>query len=136
MTNFNREIVLIKTDQLLHIEDYGRKRVEWLKDKIIDEGLWTVPLKLDKENFLVMDGQHRMEVAKSIGLIYIPCVLYSYDEVKVWSLRDNHKVDKDSIIKRALSGDIYPYKTAKHSFPDSADLMCSYDLSDLKGGAL
>ena len=77
MTNFNREIVLIKTDQLLHIEDYGRKRVEWLKDKIIDEGLWTVPLKLDKENFLVMDGQHRMEVAKSIGLIYIPCVLYS-----------------------------------------------------------
>ncbi len=132
MTDFVRDISLIRTDKLLHIEDYGRKRVEWLKNKILSEGVWTVPLKLDKDNFLVMDGQHRMEVAKSLGLMFVPCILYSYDEVKVWSLRDNHKVDQYSIVERALSGTIYPYKTAKHSFPDSSNLKCSFDLDDLR----
>jgi|TARA_B110000483_G_C18163137_1_gene530138 hypothetical protein len=132
MTNFNREIVLVKTDKLLHIEGYGIKKVEKLKNKIIIKGIWTVPLKVDKKNFLVMDGQHRMEVAKSIGLTLVPCILYSYKEVKVWSLRENHRVSKDSIVKRALSGNIYPFKTAMHLFPDSADLRCSYNLNDLK----
>ncbi len=134
MTNLNREIVLIQTEKLLHIEDYGRKRVEWLKDKIIAEELWTVPLKLDKDNYLVMDGQHRMEVAKAIGLKFVPCILYSYDEVKVWSLRDNHEVDQYSIVERALCGNIYPYKTAKHSFPDSGDLICCFTLDELRCG--
>ena len=132
MTNFNREIVLVKTDKLLHIEGYGIKKVEKLKNKIIIKGIWTVPLKVDKKHFLVMDGQHRMEVAKSIGLTLVPCILYSYKEVKVWSLRENHRVSKDSIVKRALSGNIYPFKTAMHLFPDSADLRCSYNLNDLK----
>lgn len=134
MTNLNREVVLIQTEKLLHIEDYGRKRVEWLKDKIIAEELWTVPLKLDRDNYLVMDGQHRMEVAKAIGLKFVPCILYSYDEVKVWSLRDNHEVDQYSIVERALCGNIYPYKTAKHSFPDSGDLICCFTLDELRCG--
>ena len=136
MTNISRDIELIKVEKLLHIEDFGRKRVVWLKEKIINDDLWTVPLKIDRDNFLVMDGQHRMEVAKSLGLKFVPCVLYSYNEVKVWSLRDNYTVDQSSIIERALRGNIYPYKTAKHSFPDSADLMCNYNLQDLKLGVL
>jgi L-serine kinase (ADP) len=136
VSTLHRKIELIETDTLLHIEDYGRKKVEWLKNKITEEGFWTVPLKLDKEHHLVMDGQHRMEVAKAIGLKFVPCMLYTYDEVNVWSLRSNHKVDQHSIIKRALSGDIYPYKTAKHSFPDSGDVTCCFSLEELKGDVL
>ena len=128
-----RKITLIETDKLIHIEDYGRKRVEWLKDKIIHSGLWTVPLKIEKDNYLVMDGQHRMEVAKSLGLKYVPCILYSYDEVEVWSLRDNHKVSQRLIVERALNGDIYPYKTAKHAFPSGSERTCRFSIEELKG---
>ena len=85
-----RNIILVKTEELKHIEGYGKKRVHWLKNKILKEGLWTVPLKIEKNLNLVMDGQHRMEVAKDLGLNAVPCLAYLYDEVKVWSLRKNY----------------------------------------------
>tara|TARA_Y100000768_G_C23961321_1_gene675537 strand:+ start:887 stop:1294 length:408 start_codon:yes stop_codon:yes gene_type:complete len=128
----SRDILNISVDQLKHIEDFGRKRVRWLKDKILSEGVWTVPLKIEKEHYLVMDGQHRMEVAKLLNLKYVPCILYSYDEVQVWSLRDNYEVNAELIIKRVFDDNIYPYKTAKHAFPDSGDLTCNIPLTELK----
>ena len=127
-----REIKLIQTSQLKHIEDYGRKRVAWLKNKILQENLWTVPLKIEKDLHLVMDGQHRMEVAKEIGLLVVPCLIYSYEEVEVWSLRKNYEVNSKLIIQRVLDEDIYPYKTAKHKFPDGSDILCRYKLTELK----
>ena len=60
----NRDIVYVNVDQLKHIEDFGRKRVDWLREKILTEGEWTVPLKVEKDHFLVMDGQHRMEALR------------------------------------------------------------------------
>jgi L-serine kinase (ADP) len=128
----NRNIVYVNVDQLKHIEDFGRKRVDWLRKKILTEGEWTVPLKVEKDHFLVMDGQHRMEVAKMLNLKFVPCILYSYDEVQVWSLRDNYEVNAKLIIKRALEDNIYPYKTAKHAFPDSGDLTCKIPLLELQ----
>ena len=127
-----REIKLIKTSDLKHIEDYGRKRVAWLRDKILEEGIWTVPLKVEKNLNLVMDGQHRMEVAKDIGLSVVPCLIYSYEEVEVWSLRKNYEVNSKLIVERVLNKDIYPYKTAKHAFPDGSEITCKFTLDELK----
>ena len=132
MTEFQREIVLVEVKKLRHIEGFSQKRVDWLKDKILKEKFWIVPLKVDDEHDLVMDGQHRMEVAKRLKLSVVPCVRYSYDEVDVWSLRKNHEVTRQLIIKKALSGYIYPYKTAKHRFPHSGDVLCRYELSELR----
>tara|TARA_B100001059_G_C17809085_1_gene571098 strand:+ start:889 stop:1296 length:408 start_codon:yes stop_codon:yes gene_type:complete len=132
MINLSREIVLISVDKLKHIEGFGKKRIIWLKNKILEEGVWTVPLKISDEHFLVMDGNHRMEAAKILELKYVPCLVYSYDEVKVWSLRKNQIVTSDLIIKNSLSGSIYPYKTAKHEFPDGGDIVCNYSLDLLR----
>lgn len=132
MTGYRRGIVLVEVKKLRHIEGFSQKRVDWLRDKILRENFWIVPLKVDDEHDLVMDGQHRMEVAKSLELSVVPCVRYSYDEVDVWSLRGNHEVTPQLIIKKALFGDVYPYKTAKHSFPDSGDVLCRYELSELR----
>ena len=79
-----------------------------------------------------MDGQHRMEVAKEIGLSVVPCLVYSYEEVEVWSLRKNYEVNAELIIERVLNNNIYPYKTAKHAFPDGSDLTCEFTLDELK----
>jgi len=133
MSEEKRALELVEVARLRHIEGFGRKRVQWLQEKILQEGTWTVPLKVDREHMLVMDGQHRMEVAKALGLQYVPCLLYSYEEVEVWSLRENHEVTAKLVIERALCDNIYPYKTAKHRFPDGADVRCSYALSELQG---
>ena len=133
MTDQQREIVMVEVEKLRHIEGFSQKRVEWLKEKVTSEGIWTVPLKIDDEYHLVMDGQLRMEVALSLGLSVVPCFKYSYEEVEVWSLRDNHEVTPKLIIEKALTENIYPYKTAKHGFPDSGDIRCNFELSELKG---
>lgn len=110
-------ITYVATDKLKHIESFSKKRVTWLVKKIQTEQVWTKPLCVDKNHFLVMDGQHRMESAKILGLKYVPCVLFDYTEVEIWSLRDNYLVDHDTVINRSLNNDIYPYKTVKHRFP-------------------
>ena len=88
-----------------------------LKDKIINEGVWNRPICIDSENGIVMDGQHRMEVAKSMGLTFIPAMMFSHNDVDFWSLRENHEVTLDLILSKSLSGNPYPYKTVKYSFP-------------------
>ena len=52
----NRDIVYVNVDQLKHIEDFGRKRVDWLRKKILTEGEWTVPLKVEKDYLIDEKG--------------------------------------------------------------------------------
>lgn len=111
------QIRFIPTANLKHIEGYSKKRAKWLAQKIETEQQWTKPLCVDQDHFLVMDGQHRMEAAKLLHLRYVPCLVFDYHAVTIWSLRDNYHVDHDTVIKRSLSNDIYPYKTVKHRFP-------------------
>jgi hypothetical protein len=112
------KITYVETSTLRHIEGFSARRVAWLTRKIQREGRWTKPVVLDRAHHLVMDGQHRMEVARRLGLRVIPAVLYDYAEVEVWSLRPRtHTVSAAEITARSLAGDIYPYKTAKHRFP-------------------
>jgi L-serine kinase (ADP) len=123
-------VEMVETIRLRHIEGYSAKRVSWLHDKILKEGIWTVPLALDQEHNLVLDGQHRMEVALSIGLKRVPAVKYDYSSVKVWSLRKNYEFDWARVVDTVLSGTIYPYKTVKHEFGPSSP-SCNHPLDEL-----
>lgn len=123
---------LIEVNKLRHIEGFSKKRVQWLKKKILSEGTWRFPLRIERNHLLVMDGQHRLEVAIELELTYVPCLLYDYAEVEVWSLRPKHLVTPELIIAKTLAQDIYPYKTAKHRFPDGV-VECQFPLEILKG---
>ena len=113
----SNNIQLVDVDFLKHPEGFGKNRVEWLKNKIESEGVWTKPICIDGENGIVMDGQHRMEVAKKMGLNQVPAMKFSHLDVEFWSLRENHEVTRELILTKALSGNPYPYKTVKYSFP-------------------
>ncbi|MFW5853580.1 MAG: NTP transferase domain-containing protein [Patescibacteria group bacterium] len=105
-----------EVSKLKHIEGFSRRRVNWLKDKILDEKIWTKPVCIDPDG-LVMDGQHRMEVSKELGLKKIPVVIFDYNSVEIYSLRKNHKVTVELIKQKVKQNDLYPYKTVKHKFP-------------------
>lgn len=125
-------VEMVDLRSLKHIEDYSRPRVAWLTNKIMQEGVWTRPLCLDDQHALVMDGQHRMEAAHALGLKRVPAIRFAYDEVEVWTLRPRtHVVTTGDIVKRALKGAIYPYKTAKHKFPITINL-CAIPLEALR----
>ncbi len=110
------EIIFIPTNSLIHIEGFSKKRVDWLVEKIIKENFWTKPLAVDLEHHLVLDGQHRMEAAKFLGLTNVPVIKYDYSKVKLWSLRPKYEFDWKEVTRRSLEGMPYPYKTVKHEF--------------------
>ncbi len=110
------EVVLFEVKLLRHIEGFSPKRVDWLKKKIISEETWKVPIAIDDQHGLVLDGQHRMEVALSLNLRKIPAVKLKYAEVPLRSLRPQYNFDWQDVVQRALQGDLYPYKTVKHDF--------------------
>lgn len=111
-------IKYVEVEKLKHIEGFSKVRVDTLRKKIVSEKMWNQPLKVEKNHYLVLDGQHRLEVAKLLNLKRIPCQLFDYNDVKLWSLRKNHPVSRELVIENSLSGNIYPYKTVKHSFPN------------------
>jgi L-serine kinase (ADP) len=126
----NPVVELFDVSKLVHIEDYDKKAAKELEKKIKKDNRWTRPLCIDPDG-LVMDGQHRMEVALSMKLSKVPVIIYNYDEVPIYSLRDDEKVSHKKVKKKAKKGDIYPYKTVKHVFNED-DLICDYALTELK----
>jgi len=124
------KVVLYPVSDLKHIEGFSAKRVEWLLSKIVQEKFWTKPLALDDKHGIVLDGQHRMEVAKKLNLKNVPVVHFRYSDVPIRSLRENHSFTWQDVVARALSGDIYPYKTVKHDFVEPLPRI-AYDLNGL-----
>jgi len=125
------EIKLIETNFLRHVEGFSEKRVKWLRKKIVSEGIWNKPICIDGEFGIVMDGQHRMEVARELGFKIVPALIFNHDEVEFWSLRENHQVSQEKIMENFESGEIYPYKTVKYGFPVDVP-ACSFSLEELE----
>ncbi len=121
---------LIVPGVLRHIEGFSARRVKWLREKVVAEGIWTRPIAIDDEHNLVLDGQHRMEVALELGLRRVPAVRFSYAAVEVWSLRPKYTFTWRDVVDRAIAGDIYPYKTVKHRFPTELP-SCDFALEEL-----
>jgi L-serine kinase (ADP) len=124
------KIVMINPARLRHIEGFSARRVSWLRKKVMAEGRWTKPIALDDEHNLVLDGQHRMEVALALGLKRVPAVKFSYADVEVWSLRPRYSFTWKDVVSRAIAGDVYPYKTVKHRFPEELP-ACDFPLRKL-----
>lgn len=128
----SNDIVLVEAELLRHIEGFSLTRAEKLARKIEAEGVWNKPVALDDRHNLVMDGQHRMEVAKLLNLKRLPAVRYAYSDVDIWSLRPaKYEFDWKEVERRALTGDIYPYKTVKHKFPGGLP-SCAFALDELR----
>lgn len=116
MLNEAPDTELVPLDDLKHVEMYDESRVYTLYQKILAEGIWDTPIVIDAKDHIILDGQHRFEVAKRMGFARIPAVIVDYNEAHVWSLRKEYKVSLPLIRKRVREGNIYPYKTVKHKF--------------------
>ena len=122
---------LVNINELYPIEDYIEERALKLKKKIQNDGFWTKPIIVDEKNKLVMDGHHRLIVAKKMELKRIPVIYANYDDIPIWSLTETEIVSYSLVRKRALKGDIYPFKTVKHRFNFEVG-ECKIPLDELK----
>ncbi len=114
VTGSEPDVVMVDVASLKHIEEHDPDRVEELKNKILAENVWTQPVVVEKKNHLVLDGQHRFEVARTLGFTRIPAIVVDYDSVKVWTLRREYPVSQRKVYAKVKAGEVYPYKTVKH----------------------
>ena len=125
----NSAIIMLSPDRLRPTEETDPARLAWLLEKIGREGVWTQPICVEAGSLVVMDGHHRLAVALRLGLQNVPCIGYSYAEVRIESRRPGFTVSADDIIGHGLRGELFPAKTTRHYFPE--DITCRIGLDVL-----
>ena len=114
-------------------EDVKLVPVNWLKpheeikvkprDKLLDMtnrwGGFTKPILVDTHTGALLDGHHRLSVAKELGLKLIPAICLDYlnselISLELWPNANIESIDKAEVIDMCLGNDLYPPKTTKH----------------------
>jgi uncharacterized protein (DUF1015 family) len=91
-------------------------RLEELLKEIMSDGMLKKPILVDKNTLTILDGHHRLNVLKKLGLRKIPVVLVDYNDphivVRKWGT--NRILDKREVLKVARCGKLFPPKTTQH----------------------
>lgn len=114
MLDINQIYSLVDPIKLIPTEEICTSSARALKEKIIADGKWTSPIIVHESHLFVMDGHHRLEVAKQIDLKLVPVLLSNYDRIGVTAWREGESVTPESIFAMARSGRKFPYKTTRH----------------------
>ena len=114
----SRFSTLVLVSSIIETEEHNEIDAMALAKSISKFGFWTVPIALEKQTLAIMDGHHRFNAAKALGLKFVPCLLFSYEEpgVVVGSWRQDIVITKDVIFANIKLGLKFPYKTTRHSF--------------------
>lgn len=112
-------IKIISIKKLRAHEKIDESNLKKVKKSILKINRLNNPVVVDKTNLIVLDGHHRIRALNDLGFKKIPVFLVDYmdKKIRVTSRRKNFAVNKKEIIKRALSGRLYPHKTSKHFIP-------------------
>ena len=105
-------------ESLVGTEEVDSLAVERLAREIRSRGEWVAPIPIECHLGLVMDGNHRLEAAKLLGLIRVPCCPLSYYDGRVsvacWESETPFPVER--IVAIAIHRRLLPYKSTRHRF--------------------
>jgi len=110
------EFFIFEIEELREHEEIRPDYLEALKNEIQLDGILKMPICIDKNTCIILDGHHRLQALKRLGCKKIPCVLVDYQspEIKVIAWREGETLTKEKIIDTALSGKRMPSKTSRH----------------------
>ncbi len=113
-------MVRIELTELDGLTPHEKTRVSHrlnLKARIV-RNRYVTPIVADRQSGPVLDGHHRLRVARELGLRRIPVVFVDYgdDALEVHSRRKNIRVQKTDVVQRASGRRLYAPKTTKHLF--------------------
>ena len=126
-----KSVYFANVDELHPVEDYDSNRLDCIEKHIIKDGYWITPIKISEKHQTVMDGHHSLALAINKGYKRVPVIGFNYDNVDIFSLHEEVKINKNIIVMNALEKRIMPYKTAKHILPPHT-YECKIKLEELK----
>lgn len=114
---------LIPIEVLKPHEQVIQKKVTQLEKMTMRWNAYTKPLLVDGATGTILDGHHRFEIAKRLGLQCLPCVVVDYLEddsiaLMLWPNSDREVITKQDVIDAGMSGDLMSPKTSRHLLSD------------------
>jgi DNA-binding transcriptional ArsR family regulator len=107
---------LAELKSLVEHEEVNRKKLAKLEFRIKKDGILKKPIVVDGKTKMILDGHHRYNVFKRIGLPKIPVFFVDYlsDEVVVLSGKGKEYVSKRDVLKVIRKGGKFPSKSTRH----------------------
>jgi ParB-like chromosome segregation protein Spo0J len=102
-------------------EQFTEGRLQALLQNLRESGILWFPILVDDKDYIILDGHHRVESFRRMGLSKILCRLVDYDspEIKVYPRRKDIPITKDIVRAKARAGEVFPHKTTRHVYPES-----------------
>ncbi|MFA5040154.1 MAG: hypothetical protein WC464_00785 [Bdellovibrionales bacterium] len=122
-------VVLLDINEILPSEGTTPENLALVRASLLKDRAIKKPICIEREHKVLMDGHHRLSILRSFGCPLIPVVAFDYSEVTVVSWATGEPMDYREVIRRGLSGDLYPPKTTRHFFP--VTLFCDIPLEAL-----
>ena len=125
---------LVEIDSLLPHEEVDFENYEVVSAGIADNNMIERAILVDKKSNVILDGHHRYSVLLDLGCRHVPVVFVNYIQdtnVKLdfFPNREYLRCSKEEVIKKALNGKLFPYKSTKHTH--NLDITCNVDLDRL-----
>ena len=117
------DVQLVPLSWLKPHEEIKEKNRDRLLDMTKRWGGYTKPLIVDRKTGAILDGHHRHSIATVLSLKRVPAICVDYlsndaVELGVWPGCGRSSLEKQEVIDMALSGQLYPPKTSRHSLPE------------------
>jgi hypothetical protein len=111
----NIEIKLLKPHEQIQPDHLAELAAEIKKDGILKD-----PIIVDQNTLVILDGHHRFNSLKLLGLKLCPCCLVDYqsDEIGVGCWREGETISKSDVVVAGFSGNLLIPKTSRHFIPD------------------
>ncbi len=116
LQGFSHSVCLVPVQLLREHESTFDRKVREVRTSLRSCGVLRRPIVVDLRTMVVLDGHHRLNAVRSLGLRRIPVLLVDYEseDVEVFPRRDEIVVSKSRVIRAAVNGRTYPPKTTRH----------------------
>lgn len=107
------DLVLVRIDLLKPHEqiiiDYLNEIIRSIREK----GYNGPPIIVERDHYIILDGHHRVNALKELQARWVPVLLVRYQSniLTLTSWRHGVNVSRHEVVRRALSGKLYPPKT-------------------------
>ena len=119
------KIETIKLAELRPHEETEPVRLKELTDEIRSDKILKKPIVVDRETMIILDGHHRCNSFKQLGLNKIPVhfVDYKSRKIKVTGWKDGSRVTKEQVREAGTTGRKLSARSSKHMCKDGGKLV-------------
>ena len=110
------EFTILPLDWLRGHEEHRPERVDELIGAILRSGVFHNPIWVARGSWVILNGHHRVEAMRKLGMKFIPAWVFDYDgdHVDLGRWKPGPPIEKAEVVHRARNGRPFPPKTTRH----------------------